>query len=65
MRLDDVRGIVIGEVTKEIYVTFHDPQTGEIRIGGAWHKDEESAIEYAREGWPTLFAKGLEMRIYD
>ena len=61
---DDVNGTVIGEVTTDKYVTFHCLSTGTQVIPGQWFADDGEAVGWAKEHYPSLFAKGLEMCVH-
>jgi hypothetical protein len=61
---DDVRGTIVGPVTTQQYCTFHDKQTGEQLVGGKWFDDDKHAVAWLRENWPTLYKRGVEMRVH-
>lgn len=61
---DDVNGIVIGPVTTDMYITFHDRNTGDWVCGGNWYKDEHTAVRWFKEHYPSKFKEGVEMRIH-
>lgn len=62
---DDIaNGVVIGEVTSDKFITFHDKDTGEQLVSGGWYKDDAAAIESLRERHPSLCKIGVEMRVH-
>ena len=62
--MEIVNGTVIGPVTDDTYIGFHDPTTGKQLIANHWYTDESAAIAYVKSNWPSLFACGLEMRVH-
>ena len=64
MRVEVVRGTVIGPMTDEKPYAFFSLEGEQITVG-KWFLTDEEAITWFKRGWPTAFAKGAEMRVYD
>ena len=63
MRMEVVQGTVIGPMTNEKPYAFFSLE-GE-QIASKWFLTDEEAVAWFERGWPTAFAKGVEMRVYD
>ena len=59
-----VRGTIIGEVTtKKVYAFF--THKGEPITGTRWFENDEEAIAWFKEHWPSRYKTGAEMRVWD
>ena len=64
MRIEIVRGTIIGPLSTEKPYAFFDLDGVQITTG-KWFGSDEEAIAWFEAGWPTAFKRGAEMRVYD
>ena len=60
---DDVRGTIIGEVDTRRHYGFYDKEGKPITCGN--FKTDAEAIAWFKAGWPSRYAEGVEMRVWD
>lgn len=62
--MEVVNGTIIGEPTKEKPYGFFDKEGNPIATH-KWFETDEEAIEWFKNGWPTAYKNGVEMRVYN
>ena len=60
---DDVRGVVIGEVSTDKHYVFYDNE-GQAIATKDFQNDQE-AVAWFKDAYPSRFAAGAEMRVWE
>jgi len=60
---DDVRGVVIGEVSTDKHYVFYDNE-GQA-IAGKDCQNDQDAVAWFETTYPSRFAAGVEMRVWE